>query len=451
MLRCACVGRGRHVAREHGNTLARDGLATLEWIERYLERVRELPVLAQVEPGEIRARLPAHPPERGRAVREPAARPRRRASARADALAEPAVLRVLRDVRLGACDPRGASRRRAEQRRDPLADVAGAPGARGGDARVARRAARPPRRLARPDRGRRLDLDHRRAGGGAPRTARRRRRRLLGACALVRGQGVQAPGARGAEDAGGRGVPAPARRARPRRRVRGRRHGGHDLVDFGRSRRSDRGRLRAERRLAARRRGVRRRRDGLPRAPLGVRGDGACRLARREPAQVAAHHAGLLRLLDTAPGRAARRVQRHPRVPPHTGRCRQLQRVRACPRALVPGAPALGGAPLLRPGRAAGGDPQRRRAWRRRSRAGCARSRAGSCAPRGRSRSSASGTRARTTTTPRSLERVNARGEVFLSHTKLEGRYVLRLAVGNLRTTEDDVRRAWDVLREEAA
>jgi aromatic-L-amino-acid decarboxylase len=49
------------------------------------------------------------------------------------------------------------------------------------------------------------------------------------------------------------------------------------------------------------------------------------------------------------------------------------------------------------------------------------------------------------------LERVNARGEVFLSHTKLDGRYVLRLAVGNLRTTEEDVRRAWDVLREEGA
>ena len=49
------------------------------------------------------------------------------------------------------------------------------------------------------------------------------------------------------------------------------------------------------------------------------------------------------------------------------------------------------------------------------------------------------------------LERVNATGEVFLSHTKLNGRYVLRLAVGNARTTEDDVRLAWDVLRREAA
>ena len=49
------------------------------------------------------------------------------------------------------------------------------------------------------------------------------------------------------------------------------------------------------------------------------------------------------------------------------------------------------------------------------------------------------------------LERVNATGEVFLSHTRLDGRYVLRLAVGNARTTEDDVRLAWDILRREAA
>ena len=49
------------------------------------------------------------------------------------------------------------------------------------------------------------------------------------------------------------------------------------------------------------------------------------------------------------------------------------------------------------------------------------------------------------------LERVDASGEVFLSHTKLGGRYSLRLAVGNARTTEADVRLAWDVLRREAA
>ncbi len=51
----------------------------------------------------------------------------------------------------------------------------------------------------------------------------------------------------------------------------------------------------------------------------------------------------------------------------------------------------------------------------------------------------------------RLLERVNRSGEVFLSHARLGDRYTLRLAVGNFRTTEDDVRLAWDVLRREAS
>ncbi|HEY5058689.1 MAG TPA: pyridoxal-dependent decarboxylase [Gaiellaceae bacterium] len=45
------------------------------------------------------------------------------------------------------------------------------------------------------------------------------------------------------------------------------------------------------------------------------------------------------------------------------------------------------------------------------------------------------------------LGRVNRGGEMFFSHTKLDGRYVLRLAIGNASTTEADVRRAWEVLR----
>jgi aromatic-L-amino-acid/L-tryptophan decarboxylase len=45
------------------------------------------------------------------------------------------------------------------------------------------------------------------------------------------------------------------------------------------------------------------------------------------------------------------------------------------------------------------------------------------------------------------LERVNRSGELFLSHTRLNDRYVLRLAIGNERTTEADVRRAWETLR----
>ena len=45
-------------------TFAEDGRAALEWAESYLERLREFPVLAQVEPGAIAARLPATAPER---------------------------------------------------------------------------------------------------------------------------------------------------------------------------------------------------------------------------------------------------------------------------------------------------------------------------------------------------------------------------------------------------
>ena len=51
----------------------------------------------------------------------------------------------------------------------------------------------------------------------------------------------------------------------------------------------------------------------------------------------------------------------------------------------------------------------------------------------------------------RLLAAANSSGEIFISHTKLDGRYVLRLAIGNARTTEADVRQAWDVLRREAA
>ncbi len=49
------------------------------------------------------------------------------------------------------------------------------------------------------------------------------------------------------------------------------------------------------------------------------------------------------------------------------------------------------------------------------------------------------------------MRRANESGEIFLSHTKLDGRFVLRLAVGNVRSTEADVEVAWDVLRRAAA
>jgi aromatic-L-amino-acid decarboxylase len=48
----------------------------------------------------------------------------------------------------------------------------------------------------------------------------------------------------------------------------------------------------------------------------------------------------------------------------------------------------------------------------------------------------------------RLLERVNAAGRVYMSHTKLHDRYVLRFAVGNAETNDADVRLAWDELNQ---
>src|SRR5436190_3883221 len=44
--------------RRHGHEL-------IDWIADYLERVEDLPVLAQIEPGDLKAQLPTVPPERG--------------------------------------------------------------------------------------------------------------------------------------------------------------------------------------------------------------------------------------------------------------------------------------------------------------------------------------------------------------------------------------------------
>jgi hypothetical protein len=43
---------------------------------------------------------------------------------------------------------------------------------------------------------------------------------------------------------------------------------------------------------------------------------------------------------------------------------------------------------------------------------------------------------------------VNASGSAYLSHTKLNGRFVLRLAIGNMRTEPRHVANAWRLLRE---
>ena len=49
------------------------------------------------------------------------------------------------------------------------------------------------------------------------------------------------------------------------------------------------------------------------------------------------------------------------------------------------------------------------------------------------------------------LDDVNRSGEVFLSHTRINGRFALRLAVGHIRTTERHVNRAWELLQDAIA
>jgi aromatic-L-amino-acid decarboxylase len=51
----------------------------------------------------------------------------------------------------------------------------------------------------------------------------------------------------------------------------------------------------------------------------------------------------------------------------------------------------------------------------------------------------------------RLLAAVNAAGPVFMIQTKLNGRFVIRLAIGNARTQREHVRGAWDIIRTKAA
>jgi aromatic-L-amino-acid decarboxylase len=49
----------------------------------------------------------------------------------------------------------------------------------------------------------------------------------------------------------------------------------------------------------------------------------------------------------------------------------------------------------------------------------------------------------------RIMNNINATGEIFFSHTRLHDIFTLRLAIGNIRTTEEHIRRAWELLNQE--
>jgi aromatic-L-amino-acid decarboxylase len=48
------------------------------------------------------------------------------------------------------------------------------------------------------------------------------------------------------------------------------------------------------------------------------------------------------------------------------------------------------------------------------------------------------------------MDAVNRTGEVFLSHTRLAGRFTIRVAIGNLRTEPRHLERTWALLQEAA-
>ena len=48
------------------------------------------------------------------------------------------------------------------------------------------------------------------------------------------------------------------------------------------------------------------------------------------------------------------------------------------------------------------------------------------------------------------LDTVNATGKTFLSHTVLNGQYVIRFSIGNFRTTQDDVDEIWSLVQNSA-
>src|SRR3954464_15957084 len=52
-------------ANDPALSFRQDGRAAVDWAADYIERVRDLPVLAQVEPPVLRAQLPESPPEHG--------------------------------------------------------------------------------------------------------------------------------------------------------------------------------------------------------------------------------------------------------------------------------------------------------------------------------------------------------------------------------------------------
>ncbi|PYJ93263.1 MAG: hypothetical protein DME62_09510 [Verrucomicrobia bacterium] len=49
------------------------------------------------------------------------------------------------------------------------------------------------------------------------------------------------------------------------------------------------------------------------------------------------------------------------------------------------------------------------------------------------------------------VERINAAGRAYLTQTKLRGRTVMRIGLGNVLTTEQHLRDAWELIQKECS
>ena len=49
------------------------------------------------------------------------------------------------------------------------------------------------------------------------------------------------------------------------------------------------------------------------------------------------------------------------------------------------------------------------------------------------------------------MNAVNESGEAYISHTKLNGKYTLRVSIGNIRVEERHIEKLWDLLNKKLA
>ena len=89
-----------------GDEFRRYGHEVIDWIADYYDKLETFPVLSQVEPGSVRAALPAHPPAQGEPFEDVLADLDRVIMPGITQLAAPVVLRLLPCQRQRTRDPR---------------------------------------------------------------------------------------------------------------------------------------------------------------------------------------------------------------------------------------------------------------------------------------------------------------------------------------------------------